>query len=77
MEDARVFTNQGICNMKTSFAVLALAGLAFTAAGCAKPDEPKPVTPAAPSTPAADPAAPTTPPAGDAAAPTTPPPANP
>ena len=59
--------------MKTSFAVLALAGLAFAAAGCAKPEEPAaPVTPPAETTPPADGAA--TPPADGAA--TTPPAAN-
>lgn len=50
--------------MKTSFAVMALAGLAFTAAGCAKPEEPKATTPPAETTPPA--AAPTTPPAAEA-----------
>ncbi len=41
--------------MKTSFAVLALAGLAFATVGCAKPEEPAaPVTPPADTTPAAD-----------------------
>lgn len=56
--------------MKSSFAVLALAGLAFTAAGCAKPDEPvKPVTPPV-TTPATDTPAtpPVTPPATPPAA---------
>ena len=61
--------------MKTSFAALALAGLTFTAVGCAKPE-----TPAAPATPPATaPAeAPATAPAADAtpAAPATPPAAN-
>jgi hypothetical protein len=63
--------------MKTSFAVLAIAGLAFTAAGCAKPEETKPAAPA--TTPATEPAtAPATDaaPAATPAAPATPPAAN-